>query len=56
MMYVEYCSDRQVKVLGIFAMIDCGELDWKVIAIDVNDQLAKEYHDVLDVPPHVISG
>ena len=32
----------QVKVLGILAMIDEGETDWKVIAIDVNDPLAKE--------------
>lgn len=27
----------QVKVLGILAMIDEGEMDWKVIAINVKD-------------------
>ena len=31
----------QVKVLGVLAMIDEGETDWKVIAIDVNDPDAK---------------
>ena len=33
---------KQVKVLGILAMIDEGETDWKVIAIDVNDPMAKD--------------
>lgn len=27
----------QVKVLGILALIDEGETDWKVIAINVED-------------------
>ena len=31
----------QVKVLGILAMIDEGEMDWKVIAIDAEDPDAK---------------
>jgi inorganic pyrophosphatase len=31
---------KQVKVLGTMAMIDEGETDWKIIAIDVNDPLA----------------
>lgn len=31
----------QVKVLGILAMIDEGETDWKVIAINVEDSDAK---------------
>jgi hypothetical protein len=39
----------QVKALGVFAMIDDGELDWKVIVIDVNDPKAKELNDVADV-------
>ena len=30
-------------------MIDDGELDWKVIAIDVNDPKAAEVNDVDDV-------
>ena len=32
----------QVKVLGILAMIDEGEMDWKVIAINANDPDAKD--------------
>ena len=32
----------QVKVLGILAMIDEGEMDWKVIAINVKDPDAKK--------------
>ncbi len=31
---------RQVKVLGALAMIDQGETDWKVIAIDITDPRA----------------
>lgn len=32
----------KVKVLGILAMIDEGETDWKVIAINVEDPEAKD--------------
>jgi len=39
----------QVKVLGVFAMIDEGETDWKVIAIDVTDPLAENLNDIHDV-------
>lgn len=39
----------QVKVLGSLALIDDGELDWKVIAIDVNDPLADKLNDIEDV-------
>ncbi len=49
----------QVKVLGVFAMIDDGELDWKVIAIDASDPLAAKLNDVADVDVHcpgVLSG
>lgn len=42
----------QVKVLGIMALIDEGETDWKVIAIDVNDPLAKDLNDIDDVEKH----
>jgi len=48
-----------VKVLGTLAMIDDGELDWKVIAIRKADPLAGELHDISDVEakcPGVISG
>ncbi|VDD79099.1 unnamed protein product [Mesocestoides corti] len=39
----------QVKVLGILAMIDEGETDWKVIAINIQDPLAEKLNDIGDV-------
>ncbi len=38
-----------VKVLGTLAMIDEGETDWKILAIDVNDPLAPDLNDVDDI-------
>merc|ERR1711920_317497 len=52
-------SVEPVKVLGVLAMIDDGELDWKLIAISTNDPLASELNDIGDVEskcPGVISG
>lgn len=40
---------RQVKVLGILAMIDEGETDWKVIGIDVRDPRAEALNSVEDL-------
>lgn len=39
----------QVKILGIVALIDEGETDWKVITIDVNDPVADQMADINDV-------
>uniref|UniRef100_A0A3Q0T000 inorganic diphosphatase n=1 Tax=Amphilophus citrinellus TaxID=61819 RepID=A0A3Q0T000_AMPCI len=39
----------KVKVLGILAMIDEGETDWKVIAINVEDPEASEMNNISDV-------
>ncbi len=39
----------EVKVLGNVALIDEGETDWKVIAIDVADPLAEKLNDIDDV-------
>ena len=39
----------KVKVLGAYAMIDEGELDWKVIAIRVDDPMAHYLNDIDDV-------
>jgi len=39
----------EVKVLGILAMIDDGETDWKVIVIDVEDPLAASLNSLEDV-------
>ncbi|KAI8053430.1 inorganic diphosphatase [Syncephalis plumigaleata] len=44
---------KQVKILGIMALIDEGETDWKVIAIDVNDPLANKLNDIEDVERHL---
>lgn len=40
---------KRVRILGSLALIDDGELDWKIIAIDVNDPLSHELHDIHDV-------
>jgi inorganic pyrophosphatase len=39
----------QVKVLGVIALLDEGETDWKLIAIDVKDPLAQHLNDIYDV-------
>lgn len=48
-----------VKPLGVLAMIDEGELDWKIIAISTTDPLADELHDLEHLQakqPEVVSG
>ena len=40
---------RPVKVLGVLAMIDDDETDWKIVAIDAEDRWAEELNDVADV-------
>ncbi|KAJ9526526.1 inorganic pyrophosphatase precursor [Haematococcus lacustris] len=42
----------KVKPLGVYAMIDDGELDWKVIAIALDDPKANLVNDVADVEKH----
>jgi len=52
-------SVTPVKVLGVLAMIDDGELDWKLIAINNEDPLAAKLNDIADVEakcPGVVSG
>ena len=49
-------SVKEVKALGVLAMIDDGELDWKVIAVATDDPLAEEYNDIDDVPDAVKDG
>ncbi|GAA5951330.1 hypothetical protein JCM8115_005120 [Rhodotorula mucilaginosa] len=44
---------KQVKVLGVMALLDEGETDWKVIVIDVNDPLAAKLNDIEDVERHM---
>jgi inorganic pyrophosphatase len=45
-----------VKPLGVLAMIDDGELDWKVLAIAASDPAADQYNDITDVPEAVQAG
>ena len=35
------------------ALLDEGETDWKIIAIDVNDPLAHKLNDIEDVEKHL---
>lgn len=44
---------KQVKVLGVMAMIDEGETDWKLIGIDVTDPLAAKMNDIDDVDKYM---
>ncbi|KAL1958894.1 hypothetical protein VTO42DRAFT_3447 [Malbranchea cinnamomea] len=44
---------KQVKVLGVMALLDEEETDWKVIVIDVNDPLAPKLNDIEDVERHL---
>jgi len=52
-------SFTPVKVLGCLSMIDDGELDWKVIAINSADEHASAINDVDDIEkyyPGTVSG
>ncbi|KAI0526056.1 inorganic pyrophosphatase [Xylaria bambusicola] len=44
---------KQVKVLGVMALLDEEETDWKVIVVDVKDPLASKLNDVEDVERHL---
>ena len=49
-------SVKPVKALGVLAMIDDGELDWKVLAIAHDDPLADTMNDIDDVPESIQAG
>ena len=42
-------STSTIKILGSLALVDDGELDWKVIVINTKDPLADLIHDIKDV-------
>lgn len=44
---------KQVKVLGIMALLDEGETDWKVIVVDISDPLSTKLNDIEDVERHL---
>jgi len=39
---------KQVKILGVWAMIDAGETDWKVLVVDVADPKADKVNTIED--------
>lgn len=53
MRQLESGSVTPVKVLGVLGMIDDGEMDWKIIAIAVNDPIAMFLNDIDDVPKYL---
>lgn len=42
-----------VKVLGVLALIDDGETDWKLIVIKADDPMASSLNDIEDVERHM---
>lgn len=42
-------SVLRVKVVGTLALIDEGETDWKLVAIDTKDPVAEHINDITDV-------
>ncbi|CAO3664561.1 unnamed protein product [Umbelopsis vinacea] len=44
---------KQVKVLGAMALLDEGETDWKIIAVDIKDPLADKLSDIGDVQKYL---
>lgn len=41
-----------VKIVGVIALIDEGETDWKLVAIDVTDEKADQINEIKDVEKH----
>jgi len=39
----------EVKVIGILALVDDGETDWKILVIDVTDPLAEKLNNLDDI-------
>ena len=42
-----------VKILGVLALIDDGETDWKLIGISISDRMAADLNDIDDVETHL---
>merc|ERR1719217_727159 len=51
---LEMGSFTPVKVLGCLSMIDDGELDWKVIAVNAADEHAADMNDVGDIEKYYL--
>ncbi|KAJ1806597.1 V-ATPase V0 sector subunit c'' [Coemansia sp. RSA 2599] len=46
-------SVHRVKVLGLVALIDGGETDWKIFALRADDPLAQKVADIGDLQTHM---
>ena len=46
---VERGTVKRVKVLGAIGLVDQGEADWKVIVLDVDDELASQMNTLQDL-------
>lgn len=46
-------SITRVKILGLIAMIDADETDWKVLTIALDDDKALNMHDIVDIDAHM---
>jgi len=44
-----------VKPLGALALVNEGKTDWKILTIDINDPMAKEWNDIEHVPEKLIN-
>ena len=44
----------EARPLGVFRLIDKGQLDDKILVVPHTDPLFKEYHSLDDVPPHFL--
>lgn len=42
-----------VKILGAFVLIEQDHLDWKIISIDVNDQLSDKLENINDIDSYM---
>merc|ERR1719356_1673939 len=45
-------SITAVKILGVLAMIDADETDWKLLTIAMDDDKAPNLHDLVDLDAH----
>merc|ERR1719436_2146338 len=46
-------SITAVKILGVIAMIDSDETDWKILAIALDDDKAQHIQDLVDLDAHM---
>jgi inorganic pyrophosphatase len=43
-----------VRPIGMFRMLDKGDHDDKVLAVPVGNPFFRNFHDLIDVPPHFL--